>query len=159
MLVQALDILDEAKRSRAEQDSSGYKKTEGGRQYSHTGRSTSPGKPELSKSMSPEPEESRREPSPEEDQNDGYQESDSDHLSENDAPLGGKRARERRMEIHGDEDDDNCKVPKLIRGRGRDKSTRYMPWIDRQRKGLIDPPSSSPTSPAPKRPKRQKRSC
>ncbi|KAF9387858.1 hypothetical protein BGX21_000448 [Mortierella sp. AD011] len=123
MFVKSLDILDELQRSSAEQYSSGYKRTEGCRRCSRTGRSTRPGKPELSKSMSPEPDKSRREPSLGEDQSDGYQESDSDHLSEIDAPLCGKRVRERSMEIHSEkEEDDNCKGPKLIRGRGRDKS-------------------------------------
>ncbi|KAF9368742.1 hypothetical protein BGX21_006367 [Mortierella sp. AD011] len=159
VLVRSLDTLEKVRRSRAEQGSSGYRRTEGCRQHSRAGRSTNPGKPELSKSMSPEPDESRREPSPEEDQSDGYQESGSGHLSESDVPLGGKRARKRSMEMHSEEGDDNCKDPKSIPGRGRGKSIRYKPWIERQRKGLIDPPSSSPTSPTPKRPKRGKRTC
>jgi hypothetical protein len=88
--------------------------------------------------------------------------SDSSDLSSVKNPLCSKRIRNRSADTDSDiesqidrddaSQDSRCIDPITIRGRGRSKSTRYKPLVERQRKGMIESTKSLT-------PKRKRRAC
>ncbi|KAF9370357.1 hypothetical protein BGX21_005588, partial [Mortierella sp. AD011] len=100
-------------------------------------------------------------PAPALDIDDNYESyySDSSNVK---SPPSSKRTYDRSMDTgseiesqfkHADATrDSHCIDPAVVRGRGRAKSTRYKPLIERQRKGMIDSNKSLT-------PKRKQRAC